>query len=90
MASKIFFGSFDYAYNWYIKDAQGNQIDVFSTAPNEWIIRYFYRAQPARVEVQSPSNDKASIDIPAKNSLFVGVTGGNGKPVAIGSAELTR
>ena len=83
----MYFCSFDYAYNWFIKDDRGKEVDRFSTAPGQWHARFITSDRlPTRVEVWSPSNDTASLDITGKNGLLVGVTGGMGKPVAIGDA----
>lgn len=90
MRLKMYFCSFDYAYNWYVKDAKGNELATFSTAAGQWHARTIICDRPpARVDIWSPSNDTASVDISGKNGTFVGVTGGNGKPVAMSHAMYT-
>ena len=83
---KLMFSSFDYVYNWTVKDASGNVLKTFSTNLRQYVDVDFGTDIPRRVEAHSPSGDNTWMEIAASDGLIVGIVGGMGQPVQISTA----
>ncbi len=82
---KIFYGSFDVACEWTIKDAKGNELDKFSTELRQYVARDYAGATPRRADVKS-AHRSTWMEFAVEEGLIVGVWGGGSEKLEISSA----
>lgn len=78
---KVMCASFDYGFNWKIKDATGNEVANFSTRIAEYVVKEVTGTTPFTVEVGLPDTKGTWIKSPIEDNCIVGVMGGEHSPV---------